>query len=88
MNSIPLDLITGMSQSVKSSLQNDIVSLGELRQIIKSYPIEGIDLRICIESLIAQLLAEDVQIGYARNVDGKHVAFIAWKGALREGRHD
>ena len=73
------DLISALSQKVKSSLTVDIVSFGELRQLVRS-DVEEELVDKTVETVLDELLKSDVEIGQAFNVDGKYVKFVAWRG--------
>src|SRR6266436_4187162 len=84
MRSISPDLIARISQAVNSALQNDLVSYAELKCIIEDNLATGTDLPSCIENVLGYLLARYFPLGYAINVDGNYVRFVAWKGNIGE----
>jgi len=82
--SIGVESINGIKQRVIDSLQNDLVSVGELRQIIMDSLVEKSESRGCMTQVIQDLLAQGVEIGETRNIEGKYVKFVAWKGSIIE----
>lgn len=82
MRNISTDLVK-IVEDVKSALETDIVSRGELGQIIADGYSGRMEPRKCMEEIIAYLLEENVQIGYAIAVE-KYVKFVAWRGGVDE----
>lgn len=78
------ELATLVVQEVMDALQDDLVSVGEVRQIIADTAVEKAEGSDPLEQVLRRVLADDVEIGYAKNVDGKYVKFVAWKGSITE----
>ncbi|HEX2972896.1 MAG TPA: hypothetical protein VHP11_11215 [Tepidisphaeraceae bacterium] len=76
------DYISRVGQEVIGSLQSDLVSVGELKQIISSVLPDKTGSREFVVEVIRHLLTEGVEIGEARNSQGTYVKFIAWKGSV------
>ena len=78
------EIINLVVQRIRDALQDDLVSVGEVRQIIADTAgakAEGGD---PLEQILRGLLADDIEIGYAKNVSGNYVKFVAWKGSITE----
>lgn len=73
-----------VAQEVMESLQSDLVSAGELRQIIANALPDKTIGSAFIAEVIRHLLEEGVEIGDARNTDGTYVKFIAWRGTVSD----
>lgn len=71
-----------IAQLVRESLQSDLVSAGELRQIIANALPDTTVEHGFVADVLRQLLAEGVEIGETTNTDGAHVKFTAWKGSV------
>ncbi|RPH69771.1 hypothetical protein EHM76_06920, partial [bacterium] len=78
------ECIITVGQQVIDSLQNDLVSAGELRQIVANVLTDTAGSREFVAEVIRHLLTEGVEIGDARNIEGKYVKFIAWKGSVSD----
>ena len=76
------ECIIEIGQQVKISLQNDIVSTGELRQIIADIIPDCAGSNDFIAQTIQHLLTEGVEVGNAYNIEDKYVKLIAWKGSV------
>jgi hypothetical protein len=82
--SIEHERVIAISERVIDSLQDDLVSVGELRQIIADTLAEKVAAPDFMTQLIRHLLAKGVEIGDARNIDVNYVKFIAWKGSITD----
>lgn len=80
---IPPSWTYRVSEEVKSALASDIVSRGELCQIVEDCALEGSEIALSLDHILYALLQDDVQIGCTRKA-GDRVKFIAWKGQIDE----
>lgn len=74
--------VSAIAQRVMESLQSDLVSTGELKQIISDVVPHETVWRDLIAEVIRHLLAEGVEIGDARDTSGTYVTFTAWRGTI------
>ncbi len=66
------------------SLQTDLVSVGELRQIVLNTAGKKGDVAEFVWKVVRQLLTGNVEIGDTCNVEGRYTKFIAWRGSVDE----
>jgi hypothetical protein len=78
------ELATLVVQKVRAALQEELVSVGEVRQIIADPAVAQAEGSDPLEQVLRRVLADDVEIGYAKNVGGTYVEFVAWKGSIAE----
>lgn len=84
----PFDTSTYDSQlhaicgDVLLSLQSDIVSLAELRQIIRDADLPGGPNDAAVVAVLRRVLEMGIAIGTAHAVGGTYVKFIAWQGTV------
>jgi len=74
-------------QNVKETLDTDIVSYGELKQIASDCGGIGPDDakgQLWITAILDHILSVDIQIGDAINPDGQRVQFVAWRGGVQD----
>src|SRR5436305_12637559 len=74
--------IVDIGRQVIDALQDDLVSAAELGQIAGDLLKVKFNNPELIAQVIRHLLTEGVEIGNARNIDGKCVKFVAWKGSV------
>lgn len=71
-------------RKIKDALQMDLVSVGELRQIVLDTAGREGDVAGFVRKIVRQLLTGNVEIGEACNVEGGYVKFVAWRGSVGE----
>jgi hypothetical protein len=80
----PFARLMAISTRAIDALKDDLVSAGELRQIVADSLVETAEARDYMAEVIRHLLAESIEIGEARNIEGNYVKFIAWKGSITD----